>query len=99
MKLLIFVTLLLPLLYLFIITTPINLRSRNNFFFLNEEKSGYKNIFGIKTMKVFVYSYKEREWLKNSLAVAVKTYVSKAEIQLFLNSYSFYFYMPEISKI
>lgn len=49
-------------------------------------------------MQMFVYSYEEREWLKNSLAVTVKTYLSKAEIQLFLNSYSFYFYTARNTK-
>lgn len=89
---------LLPLLYLFTNTIPINLRSRNIFFSKWTKYLEVTNIFSLKTMKVFVYSYKETQWLKYSLAMAVKTYVTKAEVQLFLNLYSFYFYAARNTK-
>lgn len=40
----------------------------------------------------------EQKWLRKTLAMAVKTYASKAEIQLFANSFSFYFYMAKNIK-
>lgn len=61
MNLLIFVTLLLPLLYLLLSQPQLTSEVGTIRFFLNEEKSGSNKYFSLKKMNLFVYSYKEKE--------------------------------------